>query len=138
MNHKEVLTGVASLLKARGDQYGPVDKCFERISSIASAILGKKITQHEVAIIHVATKLARMAESPKVADHYLDAINYMAFAAEFVKAESSTGANIEDDIAAMARRLAPMQTESTHEKVYGLGNSNTMPGDSNQFPGKGR
>jgi len=129
MNHKEVLNDAISLLKARGDQYGPADKCFERISSMASAILGKNITKHDVAIIHVATKLARMTESPKVADHYTDAINYMAFAAEFAKAETSTGADLEDDIAAMARRLAPKQMETTHEKSNDLRHDDILSGN---------
>jgi hypothetical protein len=136
MNHKEVLSGAVSLLKQRGDQYGQAEQCFSRISAIASEILKKKISKHDVAMIHVATKLARMAESPQLADSYMDAINYMAFAAEFAKAEVSTGANVEEEIAAMARRLAPMRTENTHEKVHDLRNSNIVSDKLNQQSGK--
>lgn len=136
MNHKEVLSGAVSLLKQRGDQYGHAEQCFSKISTIASEALKKNITKHDVAMIHVATKLARISESPKLADSYMDAINYLAFAAEFAKAEVSTGADLEDEIAAMARRLAPMRTENTHEKVHDLGDSNILFGKLNQSNSK--
>lgn len=57
--------------------------CFDNISKIASVLLGVQITPFEVAMIHVSTKLARIQASPAKDDSYIDAINYLAFAAQF-------------------------------------------------------
>jgi len=117
MTPTTVLDLASKILEDRGLQYGPADKCFKNIAQIASAILGREITPREVAIILVSTKLARMNESPQLADSYIDAINYLAFAAGFAKATMPTqGANLEDDIAALAKRFAPVKTENAYEK----------------------
>jgi hypothetical protein len=70
-------------------------------------------------MIHVATKLARIKNSPKLDDNYLDMVNYAAFCAEFVHGQNiSTNDAVEDDIAEMARKLAPTpkREEKTREK----------------------
>jgi len=81
--------------------------CFDRISKISTLILNKEISPYDVAMIMVALKLGRLQESRSLDDHYVDGINYMAFAAQFAKAQTSIETAIGDDIAAMAKRFAP-------------------------------
>jgi len=82
-NHKDILSQAICLLQERGLQYGSAEVCFDNIAKIASLLLGAQITPFEVAMIHVSTKLARIQASPTKEDSYMDAINYLAFAAQF-------------------------------------------------------
>lgn len=81
--HKEVLKESMDLLNVRGLEYGDAKQTHKRIAEIASAIIGKELTSYDVAVLHMATKLARIRESPNKYDSYVDLINYTAFAAEF-------------------------------------------------------
>ena len=104
-------------MNERGSQYGAVEECFDRIAKLASIILNKEITAYDVAIIQVATKLGRLQEARTLDDNYIDMINYTAFAAQFAKANETQTA-MEDDIAEMARKLAPpKREEKTREKT---------------------
>jgi hypothetical protein len=73
-------------------------------------MLDRVITPYEIAIIHVATKMARMTSDPKKADNYVDGVNYMAFAAQFAGIQTSTAE--EEEIAALARKFAPVPQPS--------------------------
>ena len=97
-NHKDVLASADAILKQRGEQYGPADTTFDRISIVASVILNKPISAYDVSMIMVALKLARMQEARTYDDNYVDAINYLAFAAQFASSEESIGVAVEDDI----------------------------------------
>lgn len=110
MNHKDVLSSAVNTLRDRGGQYGPEDLVFDRISRIATVMLDRVITPYEIAIIHVATKMARMTSDPKKADNYVDGVNYMAFAAQFAGIQTSTAE--EEEIAALARKFAPVPQPS--------------------------
>ena len=101
MNHIQQLDHAKSIVAERAQTYGGVENCFERIAEIASLILDVRITPHMVSMILVAVKLGRLAESPTHADSYTDAINYLAFSAEF------SAANREPD-----RRLPPATVPS--------------------------
>ena len=97
-NHKDVLASADAVLKQRGEQYGPADTMFDRISIVASVILNKPISAYDVSMIMVALKLARMQEDRTYDDNYVDAINYLAFAAQFASSEESIEVAVEDDI----------------------------------------
>jgi hypothetical protein len=106
MNHKDVLSEAVGVLRDRGGQYGPEDLVFDRISRIATVMLDRVVTPYEVALIHVATKMGRMTSNPQKADNYVDAVNYMAFAAQFAGIKTSTAED--EEIAALARKFAPV------------------------------
>jgi hypothetical protein len=110
-NHAEILISAGSILKDRARQYGPEEECFDRISKIATIILNKPISVYDVAMIQVATKLGRLQEARTHEDNYIDAINYMAFGAQFSKTMSSVSTAVEDDIVAIAKRFAPVQKQ---------------------------
>lgn len=71
----------------RGGEYGHLEENFDRISTIASVMLGKHVSNYEIAMMLLAVKLGRMQESKHHLDNYMDGINYMAFAAYFLKDE---------------------------------------------------
>lgn len=102
-----MLNNAVGMLKEKGQLYGPVDDCFEKISIIASTILGKNISTYDAAIILHAVKLARLQSARKHADNYIDGINYLAFAGQFAEAPSSVDTAFEDDLRTIAKRFAP-------------------------------
>ena len=113
MNHREVLKQSASLISERGKEYGPEDACFQRSADLATIVLNKPISKYDVAMILGLNKMARLQESRAKMDHYVDGINYMAFAAQFAQQPSSVAVAVEDDIKVMASRLAPNYHERT-------------------------
>lgn len=106
-NHREILKEAASLIAERGREYGPEDACFQRSADLATIVLNKPISKYDVAMILGLNKMARLQESRTKTDHYVDGINYMAFAAQFAAEQSSAEIAVEDDIKAMASRLSP-------------------------------
>ena len=114
MHHTEFLTQTARILHERGQEYGPVEPCFERIANLASILLNRNVTPFEVCIMHISTKLARSVESPTKDDTWIDLINYAAFAGQFSHSRSNGNdkvnlAALEADInaAEIARKFAP-------------------------------
>ena len=105
-NHAEILASAVGTLRERGNQYGAIEPCFDRISKLATIILNKPISPYDVAMIEVAVKLGRLQEARDLDDNYKDAINYLAFAAQFIDAKPSNE-QIESDIAEFAKKYAP-------------------------------
>jgi len=83
MHHTDYISASARILNERGQEYGPVEPCFERIAGIASLLLNRNVSPFEVCVFHIATKLARSVESPTKSDTWIDLINYAAFAGQF-------------------------------------------------------
>jgi len=81
------VSDAVSKVTARGREYGEMDACFSRCATIASTILGKKVTEYELAVIMHSMKLARITETPANMDHYVDGANYFAFAGLFSQPE---------------------------------------------------
>jgi Domain of unknown function (DUF6378) len=108
MNHLEVMNSALETLKSRGHLYGPEDACFDNIAKIATILLGKPISTYDAAMLHAVTKMVRTSTSRSHTDNYVDAINYIAFAAQFVSRTDSVHTEFEDGVAEMARKLAPM------------------------------
>ncbi len=91
MKHVDLIAEAIRLLKPRGDVYGTVRENHERIARIANEIPGKALLAHDIAMVLVAVKLSRIAQSPDHVDSYIDAINYLSFAGEFASDASEEG-----------------------------------------------
>lgn len=86
-----------SVLKTAGDlidgdrarDYGDAFEMHKRIASGWSHILGVDVKAHEVALCMAWLKISRLVESPSHADSYVDAVAYMALAAEIEKRDSA-------------------------------------------------
>jgi len=84
MKHaKDILSQSATIIDSRAKDYGDVIESFTRASSIATTILQKHISIYDVAIISAAIKMSRISNKNDHEDSYIDAINYLAFAAQF-------------------------------------------------------
>jgi len=84
VKHTDLIKTALKTIEERGEQYGTVENNFNRISTIASAILDRQVTPYEIAMILHALKLARIGAAPEHADSYVDGISYLAFAGGFV------------------------------------------------------
>jgi hypothetical protein len=80
----------SAIIDLRGNDYGGIEDNFRKIASIASLSTGREITAYEVAMVLVATKLARMSGARDKRDNYLDAINYLVFALEMKDGTAGT------------------------------------------------
>lgn len=94
------------MLKIKGQHYGPEDVLHEDISKICTILLGKSISPYDVAMMHVATKLARIKNQRDYFDSYVDAINYLSFAGQFAKRTDSITVAMEDDLVKLTRDRA--------------------------------
>lgn len=83
MKHADIIAEALKLLAPRGAVYGTVRENHERIARIAGELTGCPLTARDVALVLVAVKLSRIAQSPEYLDSYADAINYLSFAGEF-------------------------------------------------------
>jgi hypothetical protein len=88
MNHKDVLYKAAAILNDRGEMYGDIKDVFSHAAQIASLISGKDYNEYDISVVMEAIKLARRRANPKLADNYIDNVNYTAFSAQFALNEN--------------------------------------------------
>jgi hypothetical protein len=110
-----------------------VELAFDRACKLASIRLNKTVSMYDVAIIMSCVKQARQTENPTLVDSWVDDVNYTAIAGQFAQAQFG---NIEDDIAAMARRFAPKR-EIANAENGGNTNGNGANGDRPDAPSGG-
>ena len=83
MNHKDILYKAAETLNERGANYGDIEPMFKNVATVATMVLGKEIEAYDVTTIMEILKLIRRRANPKLADNYVDNVNYTAFSAQF-------------------------------------------------------
>lgn len=71
----------------RQADYGDPVETHQRIADVFNAITGRDIAAREVALFHIATKLARAQISPTKADTYVDIMAYAGIAYECAHSE---------------------------------------------------
>jgi hypothetical protein len=82
----DLLTLAFELINARGSEYDNVsniEQNFREAAAVASVVVGKPLTARDVAMVMACVKLIRSKSAPDKIDNYVDAMNYMAFAACF-------------------------------------------------------
>ncbi len=105
MDHKTLLGTAFDILHDRDMQYGPADDGFTRACNIFELVTGIKLTKYQATIFLHCLKLSRIYQTPTKLDNYVDGINYLAFAGEFIGAENDVEqATIRD----MASKLSPI------------------------------
>ena len=110
MDHIEILGKSVAILRDRGEQYGQVGDVFTRACGIFEMITGASINRRDAALFMHSMKLARIKTTPEKMDNYIDGINYMAFAGQFV-GDKAAESMIDDGIREMAAKLAPRPQE---------------------------
>lgn len=82
----DVLTLAFETINARGtdyDQAADIERNYREAAAVASVICGKVFTPRDIAMVMTVVKLIRSKSSPDKLDNYVDAANYIAFAACF-------------------------------------------------------
>ena len=116
MKYTEILTSSAAAISDRSNKYGTPDECFKAIAEITGALLGREVTEYEVAAFQLGTKLGRHRMNKNYSDNYIDGASYIGFLGHFaMKEEKSEGpsftipsSNIES--LRSKRRAAPLST----------------------------
>ena len=93
-DHKEILLDATRTLTERTEEYGAPSDTYARAATIASTVLQKDLTAYDIVMIMHAVKLSRMPTTRGKVDNYSDAINYLAFAAEFATKDASPIKNV--------------------------------------------
>jgi hypothetical protein len=82
----DVLTHAFEIINERGHDYdnaAAIEQNFREAAAIASIVIGKELMARDVAMIMHCVKLIRSKSAPGKLDNYVDAANYVAFAACF-------------------------------------------------------
>jgi hypothetical protein len=130
MNHKQIIKSAVDVLKDRSEAYGSEEMCFKRISDIATIILNKSISEYDVSMIMLCVKMGRLQEDRQNLDHYVDSVNYLAFAAQFSGSQNSVATAMMDDVAALAQRTVE-KSQAQLRKQDGGENANEPQSDVN-------
>ena len=116
MEYSNIMTDAVKIFNDRNPKYGDMRVGMEKVASIASIITGMHLTPHDVALVLHAVKLSRLGNDRSNPDHYVDGVNYLAFAGELITespygTESAISESLNEGIAEMAAKLAPMRPD---------------------------
>lgn len=91
MEAKELFKEAERLLKKdREDIYGNAEENYSRIAIIWSGLVGTYLSPNDVALMMAALKLYRAQTNPEHLDSFVDAIAYVAIAAQASSSSSSS------------------------------------------------
>jgi hypothetical protein len=80
---EDILNGAADLICGdRAEMYGPIEINFARIAALWSVTLGIEVKQWQVALCMGQVKDARIIQSPRHWDSWVDRAGYTALGAE--------------------------------------------------------
>jgi hypothetical protein len=84
MDYYEIMKSAAEVFNNRNPKYGDMRVGMENVAQISTIITGIQLSAHDVALVLHAVKLSRLGSDRKNPDHYIDGVNYMAFAGELI------------------------------------------------------
>ena len=84
MEYASIMTDAISIFNDRNPKYGDMKIGMEKVATIATIITGIHLTSHDVALVLHAVKLSRLNNDRANPDHYVDGVNYLAFAGELI------------------------------------------------------
>ncbi len=88
MNRTKILDTAKNIITHdRNNQYGGMEDNFNKIAEYWSLYLGKKITGHDVAMMMLFLKIARVQTGKTNEDNYIDIAGYVACAGEIALKE---------------------------------------------------
>lgn len=91
MDYYTIMKNSAEIFNNRNPKYGDMRVGMENVAQIATIITGIALTAHDIALVLHAVKLSRLVSDRKNPDHYIDGVNYMAFAGELITEEDPYG-----------------------------------------------
>ena len=91
MDYYGIMRNAAEIFNDRNPKYGDMRVGMENVAQISTIITGIQLSAHDIALILHAVKLSRLCADRKNPDHYIDGVNYMAFAGELITDENPYG-----------------------------------------------
>ena len=92
------MTDAVTVFNDRNPRYGDMRISMDNVAKIATLITGMELTAHDVALVLHAVKLSRLSNDRANPDHYVDGINYLAFAGELITDQQPDQYNHTDEI----------------------------------------
>ena len=89
MDYASIMEEANKIFADRNPKYGDMQSGMGNVAQIARIITGFPLTAHDVALVLLAVKLSRLPSDRANPDHYVDGINYFAFAGELVNFENT-------------------------------------------------
>jgi hypothetical protein len=120
MEYREILHESARIFNERNPKYGDMRVGMDNVAQMATIMTGIQLTAHDVALVLHAVKLSRLASDRRNPDHYVDGVNYLAFAGELIEPPPTDGtlgaalSMVDSELAKMAEQFAH-PTEAPHE-----------------------
>jgi len=117
MEYRDFMTDAARIFNDRNPKYGDMRVGMERVAQISTLLTGMQLTAHDVALVLHAVKLSRLGGDRSNPDHYVDGINYLAFAGELITEDDpyhikkAMDQSLDDDAIEMAAKLAPQRPD---------------------------
>ena len=108
MNHKEILSQSATLLRQRNDLHGQEEDVMDRACKIFENITGVEMSLYEGAMFMHCYEMARMKKNRRNIQGLMAGIDYLALSGQFAAADTAMD-DADRDIREMAIKLAPMQ-----------------------------
>ena len=86
MNYYDIMRNAAEIFNDRNPKYGDMRVGMENVAQISTIITGIQLSAHDVALV-----LSRLVSDRKNPDHFIDGVNYMAFAGVLITEEDPYG-----------------------------------------------
>jgi hypothetical protein len=109
MEYRDFMMDATRIFNERNPKYGDMRVGMGRVAQIASILTNMELTPHDIALVLHAVKLSRIGNDRQNPDHYVDGINYLAFAGELITEQAGSPeldamhmAQLERDIAETA------------------------------------
>ena len=107
MEYRDIMHEAARVFNERNPKYGDMRIGMERVAHIATLITGIQLSAHDVALVLHAVKLSRLGGDRRNPDHYIDGVNYLAFAGELIE-QPAIAPEIAEALNAMNNEFAKM------------------------------
>jgi hypothetical protein len=85
MEYREIMHEAARVFNDRNTGYGDMKVGIANAAQLATIITGIHLSAHDVALVLHAVKLSRLNTDRRNPDHYIDGVNYLAFAGELIE-----------------------------------------------------
>jgi hypothetical protein len=108
MNHKEILSQSATLLRSRSELHGQEEDVMDRACKIFGNITGVEMSLYEGAMFMHCYEMARLKKNRRNLQGLMAGIDYLALSGQFAAVDSAMD-DTERDIREMAAKLAPRQ-----------------------------
>lgn len=116
MEYRDIMHEAARVFNDRNPKYGDMRVGMERVAHIATMITGIQLSAHDIALVLHAVKLSRLDADRKNPDHYVDGINYLAFAGELIESSPSAENIIDSEFAKMAAQFSATHPETVPQE----------------------